>query len=76
MALAFFLGMCTFLAVSKSVKTAIGLGVAVIFVVTITVPINNILYQFIYGSGYYCSYSARCPTWWITSISRVICAGR
>ncbi len=45
MALAFFLGMCTFLAVSKQVKTAIGLGVAVIAVLTITVPINNIIYQ-------------------------------
>ena len=51
MALAFFLGMCTFLAVSKSVKTAIGLGVAVIFVVTITVPINNLLYQYLLKSG-------------------------
>ncbi|ELT93204.1 hypothetical protein CAPTEDRAFT_206333 [Capitella teleta] len=37
--------MCTFLAVSKQVKTAIGLGVAVIAVLTITVPINNIIYQ-------------------------------
>ncbi len=45
MALAFFLGMCTFLAVSKQVKTALGLGVAVIAVLTITVPINNIIYQ-------------------------------
>ena len=51
MALAFFLGMCTFLAVSKSVKTAIGLGVAVIFIVTITVPVNNILYQYLLKSG-------------------------
>ncbi|MRI35207.1 NADH:ubiquinone reductase (Na(+)-transporting) subunit E [Endozoicomonas sp. OPT23] len=45
MALAFFLGMCTFLAVSKQVKTAVGLGVAVIAVLTITVPINNLIYQ-------------------------------
>ncbi|KEI71343.1 MULTISPECIES: NADH:ubiquinone reductase (Na(+)-transporting) subunit E [Endozoicomonas] len=45
MALAFFLGMCTFLAVSKQVKTAMGLGVAVVAVLTITVPINNIIYQ-------------------------------
>jgi Na+-transporting NADH:ubiquinone oxidoreductase subunit E len=45
MALAFFLGMCTFLAVSKNVKTALGLGVAVIVVQTITVPANNLLYQ-------------------------------
>ena len=45
MALAFFLGMCTFLAVSKQVKTALGLGVAVVAVLTITVPINNLIYQ-------------------------------
>lgn len=43
MALSAFLGMCTFLAVSKKVQTAIGLGVAVIVVQTITVPVNNIL---------------------------------
>jgi len=47
MALAFFLGMCTFLAVSKKVETALGLGVAVIVVQTITVPINNLIYQFL-----------------------------
>jgi Na+-transporting NADH:ubiquinone oxidoreductase subunit E len=44
-ALAFFLGMCTFLAVSKRVATAFGLGVAVIVVQTITVPLNNLVYQ-------------------------------
>lgn len=43
MALAFFLGMCTFLAVSKKVETAIGLGIAVIVVQTITVPANNLI---------------------------------
>jgi Na+-transporting NADH:ubiquinone oxidoreductase subunit E len=43
MALAFFLGMCSFLAVSKKVETAIGLGFAVIFVLGITVPLNQIL---------------------------------
>jgi Na+-transporting NADH:ubiquinone oxidoreductase subunit E len=41
LALAFFLGMCSFLAVSKRVKTAIGLGVAVTFVLAITVPVNQ-----------------------------------
>jgi len=51
MALAFFLGMCTFLAVSKSVKTAIGLGIAVIAVVTITVPVNNLIYQYLLKDG-------------------------
>ena len=44
MALAFFLGMCTFLALSKKVETAIGLGVAVIVVLAITVPLNNLIY--------------------------------
>ncbi len=43
MALAFFLGMCSFLAVSKRVSTAIGLGLAVTFVLVITVPLNNLL---------------------------------
>ncbi|HEY9030836.1 MAG TPA: NADH:ubiquinone reductase (Na(+)-transporting) subunit E [Kangiella sp.] len=42
-ALAFLLGMCTFLAVSKKVQTAIGLGIAVIIVQAITVPVNNLL---------------------------------
>jgi Na+-transporting NADH:ubiquinone oxidoreductase subunit E len=45
LALAFFLGMCTFLALSKNVKTAIGLGIAVIAVQAITVPLNNLIYQ-------------------------------
>jgi Na+-transporting NADH:ubiquinone oxidoreductase subunit E len=45
MALAFFLGMCTFLAVSKSVSTAFGLGIAVVVVQGITVPANNIIFQ-------------------------------
>ncbi|WP_019673780.1 NADH:ubiquinone reductase (Na(+)-transporting) subunit E [Psychrobacter lutiphocae] len=51
MALAYFLGMCTFLAVSKKVSTAMGLGVAVIVVMAITVPLNNLLYQFILKDG-------------------------
>ena len=51
MALAFFLGMCTFLAVSKKVDTAIGLGVAVIVVQTITVPANNLIYQHFLKEG-------------------------
>ncbi len=51
MALAFFLGMCTFLAVSKKVDTAIGLGIAVIVVQTITVPANNLIYQFFLKAG-------------------------
>jgi len=51
MALAFFLGMCTFLAVSKKVDTAIGLGVAVIVVQTITVPANNLIYRYFLKEG-------------------------
>lgn len=51
MALAFFLGMCTFLAVSKKVDTAIGLGIAVIVVQTITVPANNLIYQYLLKEG-------------------------
>lgn len=51
LALAFFLGMCTFLAVSKNVKTALGLGVAVIAVMTITIPVNNLLYQYLLKEG-------------------------
>ena len=47
LALAFFLGMCTFLAVSKKVKTAIGLGVAVVVVQTIAVPANNLVYEYV-----------------------------
>lgn len=43
MALAFFLGMCTFLALSKNIKTAVGLGIAVVVVLTITVPVNNLI---------------------------------
>lgn len=45
LALAFFLGMCTFLAVSKQLSTAVGLGLAVIAVQTLTVPLNNLIYQ-------------------------------
>ena len=45
LALVYFLGMCTFLAVSKNVKTALGLGLAVIVVQGITVPLNNLIYQ-------------------------------
>jgi Na+-transporting NADH:ubiquinone oxidoreductase subunit E len=51
MALAFFLGMCTFLAVSKTVKTAVGLGVAVIVIMTITIPANNLLYVYLLKKG-------------------------
>ena len=45
LALTFFLGMCTFLAVSKKISTALGLGFAVFVVLAITVPVNNLIYQ-------------------------------
>jgi Na+-transporting NADH:ubiquinone oxidoreductase subunit E len=51
MALAFFLGMCTYLAVSKRVDTAIGLGIAVIVVQVITVPVNNLIYNNVLREG-------------------------
>jgi len=47
LALSFFLGMCTFLAVSKRVKTALGLGIAVVVVQVIAVPANNIVYTYV-----------------------------
>ena len=50
-ALAFFLGMCSFLAVSKKVDTAMGLGLAVIFVLAITTPINNLVYHYLLKEG-------------------------
>jgi len=51
LALAFFLGMCTFLAVSKKIQTALGLGFAVFVVLAITVPINNLIYQNLLREG-------------------------
>lgn len=51
MALAFFLGMCTFLALSKKVETALGIGVAVIFVLLVTVPANNLIFNYLLKPG-------------------------
>jgi Na+-transporting NADH:ubiquinone oxidoreductase subunit E len=51
MALAYFLGMCSFLACSKKVGTALGLGVAVMFVQTLTVPLNNLLLRYLLDEG-------------------------
>ena len=45
--LAYFLGMCSFLAVSKSLKTSLGLGIAVVFVLTITTPVNWLIYRYL-----------------------------
>lgn len=51
MALAFFLGMCTFLAISKKVQTALGLGIAVIVVLAITTPVNNLIFNHLLREG-------------------------
>jgi Na+-transporting NADH:ubiquinone oxidoreductase subunit E len=51
MALAFFLGMCSFLACSKKVETALGLGVAVVFVQVLTVPLNNLILRYLLAEG-------------------------
>ncbi|WP_346839903.1 NADH:ubiquinone reductase (Na(+)-transporting) subunit E [Microbulbifer sp. SAOS-129_SWC] len=51
MALAFFLGMCTFMAVSKKIEAAVGLGVAVVVVLTLTVPVNNLIYTYLLKDG-------------------------
>lgn len=51
MALSFFLGMCSFIAISKKVETAVGLGVAVMLVQTITVPVNNLIYTYVLRAG-------------------------
>ncbi len=51
LALTFFLGMCTFLAVSKKISTALGLGIAVVVVQSLTIPINNLIYQFLIRDG-------------------------
>ena len=51
LALSFFLGMCTFLAISKRVETAIGLGLAVVAVQTITVPVNYLIFAFLLDEG-------------------------
>ena len=51
MALVYFLGMCSYLACSKKVETALGLGIAVVFVQTLTVPLNNLLLRYLLSEG-------------------------
>jgi Na+-transporting NADH:ubiquinone oxidoreductase subunit E len=51
MALTFFLGMCTFIAISKKISTAIGLGIAVVVVLALTVPINNLILTYLLKDG-------------------------
>jgi Na+-transporting NADH:ubiquinone oxidoreductase subunit E len=49
--LAYFLGMCSFLAVSKNLRTSLGLGIAVVFVLTITTPVNWLIYRYLLAPG-------------------------
>ena len=51
LALAFFLGMCTFVAVSQKVETAIGLGIALLVVQAVTIPVNNLIYRYLLRAG-------------------------
>ena len=51
MVFAYFLGMCSYLAVSKTLKTSVGLGIAVIFVITVTVPVNWLLENYLLKAG-------------------------
>jgi Na+-transporting NADH:ubiquinone oxidoreductase subunit E len=51
LALAFFLGMCTFIAISKKIETSLGLGIAVIVVLGIATPVNNLVYQYLLAEG-------------------------
>ena len=51
LALSFFLGMCTFLAISKKIETALGLGIAVVVVQVITVPVNNLIFVYVLKEG-------------------------
>lgn len=51
MALSFFLGMCTFLAISKKIDAALGLGIAVVVVLAITVPVNNLIFTYLLKDG-------------------------
>ena len=53
MVFAYFLGMCSYLAISKTVKTSVGMGLAVIFVLSITVPINYILVNYVLRKGHW-----------------------
>lgn len=51
LALAFFLGMCTFLAISKKIEAALGLGIAVVVVLTLSVPVNNLIFNTVLREG-------------------------
>ena len=60
MVFAFFLGMCSYLAVSKTVKTSAGLGMAVVFVLTLTVPLNFLIDRYLLQPGALCWLGERC----------------
>jgi len=51
MIFAYFLGMCAFLAISKTIKTSVGFGLVILFVLGITVPINYLIYTFLLEKG-------------------------
>ena len=51
MVFAYFLGMCSYLAISKTLKNGVGMGLAVIFVLTITVPLNYLIYEYLLVDG-------------------------
>jgi len=65
LALMFFLGMCTFLAISKNVKTAFGLGIAVIVIEAITIPANQLIYSLMLKKGAMTWANAIIPTSWV-----------
>ena len=76
MIFAYFLGMCSYLAVSKTVKTSFGLGIAVVFVLLITVPVNYLLDNFVLKAGALSWLSQLLPPscnswkWWLKSLPR------
>jgi Na+-transporting NADH:ubiquinone oxidoreductase subunit E len=72
MVFAYFLGMCSFLAVSKKVSTALGLGMAVIFVLTITVPVNWFLLEYVLKEGALAGISPELATVDLTFLSFIM----
>jgi Na+-transporting NADH:ubiquinone oxidoreductase subunit E len=75
MALAFFLGMCSFLACSKKVETAIGLGAAVVFVQVLTVPLNNLILHYLLAEGALAWISPQLATVNLTFLSFILFIG-
>ncbi|REJ83450.1 MAG: NADH:ubiquinone reductase (Na(+)-transporting) subunit E [Acidobacteria bacterium] len=75
LALTFFLGMCSFLAVSKRVQTAVGLGIAVIFVLTITVPVNYLVQAYLLNEGALTWISPQFATYDLTFLNLLLFIG-